>query len=52
MEYKIKEDVLQATVNYLAKQPYADVANLLQILLKLPKVEPLDPPENVKSITK
>lgn len=38
MEYKIKEEVLQATLNYLAQRQYSEVANLITALSQLPKI--------------
>ncbi len=37
--YKIKEEVLQAVLNYLAKQPYAETFQLIAGLQQVEKVE-------------
>lgn len=41
----IPQPLAQAVLNYLARQPYADVASLVQALLQLQKVpEPREEP--------
>ncbi|MFT4250125.1 MAG: hypothetical protein ACMXYD_02055 [Candidatus Woesearchaeota archaeon] len=39
MAFKIPREVLQATLNYLATQPYSDV---VQLINELQRLEPLD----------
>jgi hypothetical protein len=39
MEKRISTQVWQVVINYLAKQPYMEVAELLQILTNLPDVK-------------
>ena len=38
MKVELEVDVVQATVNYLQKQPFQDVHNLIQELLQAKKV--------------
>jgi len=42
MNKLITEDQAQAIVNYLAKQPYAEVFNLMSMLVSLPDEKPKD----------
>lgn len=37
--FKIKEECLQAIGNYLINQPYKDVANLMEMLKSVEKIE-------------
>ena len=42
MNKLITEDQAQAIVNYLAKRPYAEVFNLMSMLVSLPDEKPKD----------
>ena len=44
--YEIKEDVLKATIQYLASKPFAEVAQLINALQQSKKILP--PEEEVK----
>ncbi len=37
--YPVKEDLLQAILNYLGQRPYMDVEGMIQALLELTKKE-------------
>lgn len=39
MELKIKKELLEKLLNYLANRPWAEVNNLIQELSKLEKIE-------------
>lgn len=39
MEYKVKEDVLNAVIGYLANRPYAESAQLIAALQTSEKIE-------------
>jgi len=45
MEYKIKEEVANSILNYLASKPYSEVAKLIT---ELQKIEPIEEPKEVK----
>lgn len=38
-EYKVREDLLQAILNYLGQRPYFEVEGMIQALLELTKKE-------------
>jgi len=38
-EYKVKEQLIQATLNYLKKQPYEDVYSLISMLMDSKPIE-------------
>jgi len=38
-EYKIKEQLIQVTLNYLKKQPYEDVYGLINMLMSCKVIE-------------
>ena len=40
--FKIKEELLQAILNYLATQPYANVVGLITDIQKVEKVEEVE----------
>ena len=39
MEFKIKDKELEVLLNYLAKKPYTEVFNLINLLSNLPKIQ-------------
>lgn len=43
--YQIPVELLQAVLNYLGTKPYAEVLNLVPGLLKLSKIESVEPPK-------
>ena len=45
MKYVLDEKVANAILNYLVKQPYIEVANLIQSIQLLPPAEIVDNPE-------
>jgi len=48
MEYKITEDILKATLSYLASKPFAEVAQLIQSLQSSEKIEDKTKQKEVK----
>ena len=49
MNYTINIELLQAIVNYLARQPYGEVFTLIQAIQSLQPVEPTEPAQEQKS---
>jgi len=48
MDYKIKEEVLQAVLNYLATKPYSEVFQLVTALQSSEKIEKKVEPKKEK----
>jgi hypothetical protein len=46
--YLIPAELLQATVDYLAKRPYAEVAGAIGALSSLERATPTQPPQETK----
>jgi len=38
-EFKINEQILRATLNYLVSKPFQEVSNLVEALKRLPVIE-------------
>lgn len=49
MDRKISEQILQETINYLVRQPFAEVAGIITALSNLPKIEVPEPTKEEKS---